>query len=125
MFEVGVVGHFEAAHRLRGDFGPARRLHGHTYKVEVAVRGEAIEADNVLYDVGKLQEALSRALAPLHYRDLDEVEGFGGRNTTAETVAQYLHEQVGSRLDPRPDSIRVTVWESDSVYASYEAALNR
>ena len=34
MYEVGVVAHFEAAHRLVGDFGPAQRMHGHTYRVE-------------------------------------------------------------------------------------------
>ncbi|HZF58812.1 MAG TPA: 6-carboxytetrahydropterin synthase, partial [Rubrobacter sp.] len=40
MYEIYVAASFEAAHRLVGDFGPATRLHGHTYRLEVVVRGE-------------------------------------------------------------------------------------
>ena len=40
MYEVYVAARFEAAHRLVGDFGPATRMHGHTYRMEVIVRGQ-------------------------------------------------------------------------------------
>ena len=48
MYEVYVATQFEAAHRLVGDFGPATRMHGHTYRLEVLVRGERLSEDGTL-----------------------------------------------------------------------------
>src|ERR671923_2830479 len=94
MFEVGVVAQFEAAHRLRGDFGPATRRHGHTYRVEVAVRGATLRDDGTLCDIGMLQGLVGEVVRRLHFRDLDELEPFTERNSTAEGVALYLAEQI-------------------------------
>ena len=126
MFEVGVVGQFEAAHRLRGDFGPASRLHGHTYRVEVAARGQALGSDGTLCDLGVLQVAVQRVIDGLTYRDLDEVPALQGTNTTAEVVARYLHREivraVGAHLAARGvRSLAVRVWESPLAWAGYEA----
>jgi 6-pyruvoyltetrahydropterin/6-carboxytetrahydropterin synthase len=124
MFEVGVLGQFEAAHRLRGDFGPAVRLHGHTYSVEVSVRGDSLRDDGTLCDIGLLHDALREAIKPLHYQDLDELPAFKGRNSTAETVAMVLQESMVPKLkDPRLHSLRVRVAESPHAYAAVEIEL--
>jgi 6-pyruvoyltetrahydropterin/6-carboxytetrahydropterin synthase len=124
MFEVGIVAQFEAAHRLQGDFGPAARLHGHTYRVEVAVRGEALQEDGTLCDITVVQEAVDRVLKTVHYRDLTELELFGGRNTTAETVAQVLFEQLAPDLKGKGlSSLSVRVWESPQAYAAHEGEI--
>ena len=67
MYEVYVAAQFEAAHRLVGDFGPATRMHGHTYRLEVIVRGKRLSGDGTLYDIGRLRSALWKTspLAPL------------------------------------------------------------
>lgn len=116
---------FEAAHRLRGDFGSATRLHGHTYQVEAAVRGPAVDPDGTLVDVGLLRRLLDAALAPLRHQDLDALETFRGRNTTAEVVAHHLFAilRTGLAEAERAATLRVTVWESPSVYAAYEGPL--
>jgi 6-pyruvoyltetrahydropterin/6-carboxytetrahydropterin synthase len=125
MYEVGVRATFEAAHRLRGDFGSATRLHGHTYQVEAAVRGPAVGPDGTLVDVGLLQRLLEAAAAPLHHQDLDALEAFRGQNTTAEVVARYLFTVMRAGLTgvERVSTLRVRVWESPSVYAGYEGPL--
>jgi 6-pyruvoyltetrahydropterin/6-carboxytetrahydropterin synthase len=124
MFEVGVVAQFEAAHRLHGEFGPATRRHGHTYRVEVAVRGPALHGDGTLCDIGRLQQAVQDVVSSLHYRDLDELAAFEGRNSTAEVVAQYLFEQIAPRFTDQGLSVLVArVWESPQAYASFEGAL--
>ena len=58
MYEVYVAARFEAAHRLVGDFGPATRTHGHTYRMEVIVRGQRLGDDGTLYDIGELGQAV-------------------------------------------------------------------
>ena len=125
MFEVGVVAQFEAAHRLRGEFGPATRRHGHTYRVEVAVRGPALHADGTLCDIGRLQQAVQDVVSRLHYRDLDELAAFEGRNSTAEVVAHYLFEQIAPRLGNQGLTALVArVWESPQAYASFEGEVS-
>lgn len=121
MFEVGIVAQFEAAHRLVGDFGPAARTHGHTYRVEVTARGESLQADGTLCDITVIQGAVDRVLETMHYRDLTELELFAGRNTTAEMVAQMIFEQVVPELKGKGLlSLSVRVWESPQAYAGYE-----
>jgi 6-pyruvoyltetrahydropterin/6-carboxytetrahydropterin synthase len=124
MFEVYVAAQFEAAHRLVGDFGPATRLHGHTYRLEVIVRGERLSGDGTLYDIGELRAAVDDLAASLDYRDLNEVPGLADVNTTAETVAGYCWEALAPPLRERDlDSLVVRVWESPQVYAAREDSL--
>ena len=122
MYEVGVSDSFEAAHRLRGDFGPATRPHGHTYRVQLTVRGASLGADGTLYDVGRLRQVLHAEMAILHYQDLNQLPAFATRNSTAEEIAGYLLERLRQPLsDRRLESIAVRVWESADVFAAREA----
>lgn len=124
MYEVYVAAQFEAAHRLLGDFGPATRLHGHTYRIEVIVRSERLKDDGTLYDVGRLREVVEELAASLHFRDLNDVPGLAGINTTAEVVARYCWDELAPALYGRGlDSLTVRIWESPQVYAAREDLL--
>jgi 6-pyruvoyltetrahydropterin/6-carboxytetrahydropterin synthase len=124
MYEVYVAARFEAAHRLVGDFGPASRMHGHTYRMEAILRGRRLQDDGTLYDIGELRQAVDDLAASLDYRDLDEVPGLTGVNTTAEAVANYCWERLAAPLrDLDLDSLVVRIWESPDVYAAREDAL--
>lgn len=119
MYEIGVVAQFEAAHRLVGDFGPATRLHGHTYRLDVVVRGERLRDDGTLYDVGTLRGLVDGLAGELSYRNLDEVPGLSGRNTTAEAVAHFCWERLAVSLGGAGlSSLLVRIWESPQVYAA-------
>lgn len=125
MYEIYVAAHFEAAHKLTGDFGPATRLHGHTYRMDVIVRGESLKDDGTLYDIGRLRPAVDDLAASLHYRDLDEeIEGLAGTNTTAEAVADFCWETLAPPLRGQNlDSLTVRIWENPDVYAAREDGL--
>ena len=124
MYEIYVAAQFEAAHRLVGDFGPATRMHGHTYRMEVIVRGEHLKDDGTLYDIGQLRPAVEELAASLHYRDLNEVPDLAGMNTTAEVVAHYCWDRLAPPLRGRGlDSLTVRIWESPQVYAAREDSL--
>ena len=125
MYEVYVAAAFEAAHRLKEDFGPASRTHGHTYRLEAIVRGRGLAEDGTLLDVGGLRETVDGVAAALNYRDLDEVPGLAGKNTTAEVVAGFCWDGISPSLQGRGlDSLTVRVWESPQVYAAREGALD-
>lgn len=124
MFEVGVTAQFEAAHRLVGDFGPATRMHGHTYRLEAAVRGPELRADGTLFDITALQGAVQGLVGELHYRDLGEVPGLAGVNSTAENVAAFCWRRLAAQLGGLGlVALTVRVWENPGAYAAYEGAL--
>jgi 6-pyruvoyltetrahydropterin/6-carboxytetrahydropterin synthase len=124
MYEVGIVTQFEAAHRLIGDFGPATSMHGHTYRLEVTVRGERLAADGTLVDIGMLRAAVDALAATLHYQDLTEVPSLAGVNTTMEAVARHCWEVLAVPLRQLAlTSLVVRVWESPEVFGGRDAFL--
>jgi 6-pyruvoyltetrahydropterin/6-carboxytetrahydropterin synthase len=125
MYEVYVAARFEAAHRLVGDFGPASRMHGHTYRMEAILRGQRLQDDGTLYDIGELRQAVDDLATSLDYRDLNEVPGLADVNTTAEALAAYCWGRLAAPLRYRGlDSLVVRIWESPDVYAALEDALD-
>lgn len=124
MFEVGVTAQFEAAHRLVGEFGPATRMHGHTYRLEAAVRGPALQPDGTLFDITALQGAVQGLVAELHYRDLGEVAWLAGINTTVEHVALHCWRRLAPQLGGMGlRTLSVRIWENPGAYAAYEGEL--
>jgi 6-pyruvoyltetrahydropterin/6-carboxytetrahydropterin synthase len=123
-FEVGVVAHFNARHHLVGDFGPATQPHAHAYRVEASVVGGSLREDGTLFDITRLQGALSAALGDLEGRDLNEVAGLAQPNPSAEVVARYLFERIAARLsNDGLDRLQTRVWESPEAYAGYRGEL--
>ncbi|MGH2928762.1 MAG: 6-pyruvoyl trahydropterin synthase family protein [Solirubrobacteraceae bacterium] len=124
MFEIGVIGQFEAAHRLHGAFGPATNLHGHTYRLEVTLRAPELRLDGTLFDLARLRELVDAVSSSLHYQDLDAMPDLAGRNTTAETVADYCWERIAAGLTAPPSAtLGVRVYESPQAWAAREDAL--
>ena len=124
MYEIYVAARFEAAHRLVGDFGPATRTHGHTYRMEVIVRGRHLGDDGTLCDIGELGQAVEGLAGSMHYMDLNEVSGLAEVNTTAEAVASYCWDKLAETLRGQGlDSLMVRIWESPDAYAAREDAL--
>jgi 6-pyruvoyl-tetrahydropterin synthase len=132
VFAVEVRDHIMVAHSLRGAaFGPAQALHGATFVVDVAVMAETLDTNGVVVDIGKANEVVKAVLAPLNYRNLDDLPNFKGANTTTEFLARYVFEQVArmarsgaiGREGRELAAIRVTLAESHVARAWYEAAL--
>ncbi|MEU4482235.1 6-carboxytetrahydropterin synthase [Micromonospora sp. NPDC023966] len=132
MFSVTVRDHMMVAHSFRGEvFGPAQRLHGATFVVDVTFRRPELDADGIVVDIGLATEQLKAVLGALNYRNLDDEPDFSGVNTTTEvlarTVADRLAEAVhAGRLGEGARGlagITVTLHESHVAWASYERSL--
>ena len=64
MYSVSVRDHFMIAHSFSGAvFGPAQRLHGATYVVDVEFRRAHLDADGLVVDIGLATETLRRVLS--------------------------------------------------------------
>ncbi len=132
MYSICVRDHFMIAHSFKGEtYGPAQRVHGATYVVDVEIRSAALDSDGVVLDIGRAAKALQEVLAELNYRNLDDEPVFSGRNTTTEFLAQVIFQRLKERIQSgnlgRPArelaSMRVTLNESHVAWAAYENAL--
>ena len=132
MYSVSVRDHFMIAHSFRGAvFGPAQRVHGATYVVDLELRRPELDADGIVVDIGRLTETLRAVLGELNFRNLDEGAEFAGRNTTTEFLARSIFDRVAQRiaageLGPHAAglaSMRVRLNESHVAWAAYEAPL--
>ena len=133
MVTLTVRDHILIAHSFRGEvFGPARRLHGATFVVDLALRRPDLDADGIVADIGLVSQLLKEVLEPLNYRNLDEVPEFAGQNTTTEFLAREIVARVRARIEAGAlggeaaqalRSIRVTLHESHLASASFEQEL--
>jgi 6-pyruvoyltetrahydropterin/6-carboxytetrahydropterin synthase len=132
MYTVCVRDHMMIAHSFAGEvFGPAQRLHGATYVVDLELRRPQLDDDGIVVDIGLAGTTLHEVLAALNYRNLDAEAAFSGRNTTTEFLARTVFERMAQairegRLGPSATAItsmRVTLHESHVAWAAYEGEL--
>jgi 6-pyruvoyl-tetrahydropterin synthase len=131
VFSVTVRDHVMVAHSLRGDvFGPAQRLHGATFVVDATFRGQDLDENGILVDIGRATEELRGLLSDLDYRNLDEVEAFAGSNTTTEVLARHVAQRLADRVRAGAvgpaaavQALVVTLHESPTAWASCELEL--
>jgi 6-pyruvoyl-tetrahydropterin synthase len=132
MFSVTVRDHMMIAHSFHGEvFGPAQRLHGATYIVDATFRRAALNADNIVVDIGRAAAELHAVLGELSYRNLDDEAAFAGMNTSTEALAQVVADRLAERVQAGAlgeagrglAGIAVTLRESHVAWASYERTL--
>ncbi|HTI87713.1 MAG TPA: 6-carboxytetrahydropterin synthase [Alphaproteobacteria bacterium] len=133
MYAVEVRDHIMIAHTLKGDlFGPAQRLHGATFVVDVAFFRDTLTPDNVVVDIGRATDALGSVLSPLRYQNLDDVAGLKSRLTTTEFLCRHIFDGMARAaragdLGPGSDGvtqIRVTLHESHVARAWFEGPVS-
>jgi 6-pyruvoyl-tetrahydropterin synthase len=132
VYAVEVSDQIMIAHSFRGEvFGSAQKLHGATFVIRVAFLAETLDEHGIVVDIARAHEVLKLALAPLNYRNLDEVPRFKGFNTTTEFLTKYVFDRLAEaaragelgRDGNELGAIRVTIAESPLARASYEAPL--
>jgi 6-pyruvoyl-tetrahydropterin synthase len=132
VYSVTVRDQMMIAHSFRGEvFGPAQRLHGATYVVDATFRRAALDADNIVVDIGAAANELNAVLAELTYRNLDDEPAFAGMNTSTEALARVVADRLADRVHAGAlgdsarelDGLVVTLHESHVAWASYERPL--
>lgn len=94
MFELSKQFRFDAAHTLQRSIETesSRRIHGHSYRAEIAVRGQADAATGMLVDLGLLERTLEEAREALDHRFLDEIDDLGP--ATMENLAAWIWRKL-------------------------------
>ena len=132
MFSLTVRDHMMIAHSFNGDiFGPAQKLHGATYVVDVTFERKALDQDDLIVDIGLASDVLSAVLAEFNMQNLDELPELAGRNTTTEFMAATVFDRMAKaiqegRLGETGKGLcgmKVTLGESHIAWASYHGEL--
>lgn len=119
MFILEIEEDFSAAHQLRGYQGKCENLHGHNWRVKLAVSGTDLLPTGMLVDFGDLKKILRAQLSSLDHRFLNELPPFTKINPTSELIAKFLAKQIAPQLPPNVKLHRVTVWESEKCRATF------
>lgn len=132
MYAVEVRDRIMIAHSLPDPFfGPAQRMHGATFIVDVGFYSEELNDKNVVVDIGAALDVLHKTLEPLAYQSLDALPQFHGVLTTTEFLCRYIFDTIAVAArdgalgeDGRKlAKIRVTLTETDLARASFEGAI--
>ncbi len=110
---------FEAAHLLPHvpEGHKCRRLHGHSFRIDVAVTGEVDPSVGWLVDYADIKDAFAPLLEQLDHRYLNEVDGLA--NPTSELLAAWIWERLAPRL---AGLARVTVHETCEARCHYSGS---
>lgn len=106
-------------------------MHGATFVIDAAFFAETLDPNGIVIDIARAHEALKAALAPLNYRNLDELPEFSRSNTTTEFLTKHIFDQLAKAAraselgrDGRElKAIRVALSESHVARAWYKADL--
>jgi 6-pyruvoyl-tetrahydropterin synthase len=132
VFSLTVCDHVMIAHSFKGEvFGPAQKLHGATYAVEVEFRVPTLDDHGLVVDIGLARAELRRALDSFDYDNLDALPQFAGQNTTTEFMAAHVHALLVAALKKgrlgeggrRITALKVLLRESPAAWAAYEAPI--
>jgi 6-pyruvoyltetrahydropterin/6-carboxytetrahydropterin synthase len=120
-FTVRCHATFEAAHHLVNYVGGPERVHGHSWKIEVALGTAVLGAYDLSVDFVPTEAFVKELASRLHNRDLNTVPPFDQKNASAENVALWVAAEIekagllknGARLE------EVTVWEGTRNSVTY------
>jgi 6-pyruvoyltetrahydropterin/6-carboxytetrahydropterin synthase len=120
LYELIVERSFSAAHCLTEYEGACARLHGHNYRVECSVVGEALQPNGMLLDFGDLKGLCDEILGEMDHRYLNDLPCFQGQNPTSENIARLIFQRLSAALsDARLRVGYVRVWETPAQSAVY------
>jgi 6-pyruvoyltetrahydropterin/6-carboxytetrahydropterin synthase len=107
MFEVFKEFTFEAAHQLAvnvSDGHPYARLHGHSFKVEIFLRGDIDPMTNWVVDFGEIDRKLQDVREQLDHHYLNDIEGL--EVPTLECISRWIWQRLHKSL-PSIDRVLV------------------
>jgi len=122
MYELKIITRFAAAHQLKMVAKKCENLHGHNWKIEVCLAGEALNSAGVLMDFGQLKEILSEIIERLDHKFLNELESFNDSfPPSSENIAYFIANELKASINnPLVKVSSVTAWESENACATYK-----
>ncbi|MEO0144178.1 MAG: 6-carboxytetrahydropterin synthase [candidate division WOR-3 bacterium] len=111
MYKLIVKVEFSAAHFLRSYKGKPEEIHGHNYVLEVHIKSENLNDEEITYDFLEVKEFLKSLIPDRKF--LNELYNF---NPTCENLARYFYKEIKKKY---PNLEKVVVWETKNFAIEY------
>ncbi|MEO0203298.1 MAG: 6-carboxytetrahydropterin synthase [candidate division WOR-3 bacterium] len=111
MYKLIVKVEFSAAHFLKSYKGKPEEIHGHNYVLEVHIKSEQLNDEEITYDFLEIEKFL-RSIVP-NRKFLNKTYKF---NPTCENLAKYFYEEIKRKY---PKLEKVIVWETNNFAIEY------
>jgi 6-pyruvoyltetrahydropterin/6-carboxytetrahydropterin synthase len=110
---------FEAAHFLPGapEGHKCRRLHGHSFRVRVTIRGNPDRTAGWVMDFGTIKERFEPIRRQLDHYCLNEIIGL--ENPTSERIAEWIWPRLKAVL---PELAEIEIFETCTTGCRYRGA---
>jgi len=107
---------FEAAHRLPNHPGKCRDLHGHSYRLVIAVERPVDPESGMAIDFAELKRiVVDQVLSRLDHKYVNDFL----ENPTAEVMAAWIWDRLAT---PLPGLVEIELWETRSCAVVYRGA---
>lgn len=115
-FDLAKTFRFESAHRLPHvpEGHKCGRLHGHSFRVEIVVTGEAAPDTGWVLDYGDISDVVRPIIDQLDHRYLNDIDGL--ENPTSEVLCAWLWQRLTGDL---PALSAITVRETCTTACTY------
>ena len=120
MYKLTIRTSFAAAHNLINYQGDCENLHGHNWKVDVAVNARELDKAGLGIDFKVLKREAGLVINELDHKYLNENPAFRELSPSSENISCYLYRRLSELLNNDNITVdTVTVWESDNASACY------
>ncbi len=120
MYKINVTSHFSAAHSLREYPGLCKNLHGHNWKVRIALNCQKVDELGMAVDFTLAKKWLDDLMTELDHKNLNDIKPFDEINPTSENIAKYLYHRLKSMVDIDGCQVaEIEVWESEKSSVVY------
>jgi len=109
---------FDSAHKLLNYEGKCKHLHGHTYTLNVTVKGEVEKNSGMIIDFGDIKKIVKKnALDTLDHNYLNDII----EQPTAENIAVWIWNHLNKDLN----LFKIELWETPDSFVTYYGEENK
>jgi 6-pyruvoyltetrahydropterin/6-carboxytetrahydropterin synthase len=122
MYTLAVRREFDAQHALiGGDWGAENLPHTHHYQLELQLMGKSLNEHGYLVDIVEVDHHLESVVSDHRGKMLNDLPEFAGLNPSIEHFSRILCHSLNNKITASNlTNIKVTLWENDIAWASYE-----
>jgi len=100
-------------------FGKNINFHGHNYKVDVGVEGEIDKETGMVINIDELKNIVNEVISEFDHKNLNELKYFKEIQPTVENISKIFYEILKEKLPENLKLHKITVYESDFLWASF------
>lgn len=119
MFSISVQKTFTAAHRLTLADGSKESPHSHDWIVVASVSTNKLDRTGIVMDFLRLQAIIDNITSEFLNANLEQLDCFQRKNSSAENVAKYIYDKIASTLPSKVNLDYVQVTEAPGCIARY------